>query len=121
MDRFWKIFGSFALVICCFACSKAHQLNMSWQDELLVVSHGQVTKFSAQSTEAAKLRQWFSEHRSGWEPYIATAAEGDLQIKTAIFTLNIRGEVAVLNYQYNAGQEQLRKTINPADFAFLRR
>ncbi len=86
----------------------------------LVVSHGQVTKFSAQSTEAAKLRRWFAEHRSGWEPYIATATEGDLQIKTAIFTLNIRGEVAVLNYQYNVGQEQLRKTINPADFAFLR-
>lgn len=119
MDRFWKIFGCFTFIICCIACSKTHQLNMSWQDELLVVSHGQVTKFAAHSTETATLRQWFSEHRSGWEPYIATAAEGDLQIKTAVFTLNIRGEVAVLNYQHNAGQEQLRKTINPADFAFL--
>jgi hypothetical protein len=120
MASVWKMLFSIVLLLTCVACSKSHQLALSSQEELMVVSAGRVNTYPPESAEAIKLHQWLAEHRSGWEPYMATAAVGDLQIKNTEFTLNIRGEVAVLNYQHNAGQEQLRKTINPADFAFLR-
>lgn len=120
MDRLWKILCSFALILCCVACTKTHQLQLSGQEELMVVSAGQVQTYPAHSAEVIKFRQWLAEHRSGWEPYVATAAPGELQIKNSVFTLNIQQDIAVLNYQQGSAYEQLGKKINPADFAYLR-
>lgn len=120
MASVWKMLFSIALLLTCVACSKSHQLVLPDQEELTVISAGQVKTYPPDSAEAIKFRQWLAEHRSGWEPYMATAAVGDLQIKNAVFSLNIKQDIAVLNYQQGAGYEQLRKKINPADFIYLR-
>ena len=120
MDRLRKILCSFALILCCVACTKAHQLTLSGQEELVVVSAGQVKTYPAHSAEVIKFQHWLAEHRFGWEPYVATAAPSELQIKNAVFTLNISKDIAVLNYQKGSAYEQLRKKINPVDFVYLR-
>lgn len=120
MDSLRKMLCSFVLLLCCVACSKTHQLQLSEQEELVVISTGQVKTYPAHSAEVIKLRHWLAEHRSGWEPYVATAAPGELQIKNSVFTLNIQQDIAVLNYQQGSAYEQLRKKINPADFTYLR-
>ena len=120
MDSLRKMLCSFALLLCCVACSKTHQLELSGQEELVVISAGQVKTYPAQSSEVIRLRHWLAEHRSGWEHYVATAAPGELQIKNSVFTLNIQQEFAVLNYQQGPEYLQLRKKIDPADFAYLR-
>lgn len=37
MDRLRKMLCSFALILCCVACTKAHQLQLSGQEELVVI------------------------------------------------------------------------------------
>jgi hypothetical protein len=106
--------------MCCVACSKTHQLQLSEQEELVLISAGQVKTYPAHSAEVIRFQHWLAEHRSGWEPYVATAAPGELQIKNAVFTLNISKDIAVLNYQQGSEYEQVRKKINPVDFAYLR-
>lgn len=120
MASLWKMLFSIALLLTCVACSKSHQLALSGQEELIVISAGQVKTYPPESAEVIKFRQWLADHRSGWKPYIATAAVGDLQIKNAVFSLNIKHDIAVLNYQHGAGYEQLHKKINPTDFIYLR-
>lgn len=120
MAKLWKILCSIALILSCVACTKAHQLTLSGQEELVVVSAGQVKTYPAHSAEVIKFQHWLAEHRFGWEPYVATAAPSELQIKNAVFTLNISKDIAVLNYQKGSAYEQLRKKINPVDFVYLR-
>lgn len=110
-----------ACLISLSGCTVDHKLDLSKVSSITLVQSGTNTDFAKGSDEYKKTISWLAENKVGWDRYFATAYQGNILIRSNMFTLNILNDTVILNYSLNGDYEQLIKKVNESDFKYLQR
>ena len=120
-----KIAAVFLFSILLFGCKSDHGVLVNDIESISVSrfkSHSFVSEaeYGMDSSELSQFKLWMKDNIGGWDPYIATAAVGDVLIQGSKFSLNVGKNWAILNYEVAPNEyRQLRKSIDSNDFRFL--
>jgi hypothetical protein len=115
-----KLVLAFIFITLLQGCSQQHSIDTGDVGSITILFDNKLHTYKPDSSISLGFIDWLNKNRDGWESYYATVAPGVYVIKANSFTLNIREQFAVLNYQDSSGNyNQLSKQVAIQDFDFI--
>ncbi len=68
------------------------------------ITKTRIATYADGDIELEQFKRWVERNRTGWEPYFATVAVGDMMISGERFTLYLNNDFAVINISNLEGE-----------------